>query len=124
MCVAWICWRLGRVTEIPCWVGRSLMHGLVIVKKWPVHPVSAMATEGGVQLGLEWVTLELLGVMALVLLVIGLAAPMSHMVILLRPASLPPMELVLVALLWCPGAGLRQLVLSCLGSMSQPCVQQ
>ena len=52
MCVAWIRCLLGRVTKRPLVVATSLMHGLLMARKWPVHPESAMALfGGGVQLG-------------------------------------------------------------------------
>jgi len=34
---------LGRETAMGIWAGRLLMQGAVVVRKWPVQPVSAMA---------------------------------------------------------------------------------
>jgi hypothetical protein len=41
------------MTWMPLLVGFSFVHGLSMTRKWPVHPVSAMAywVVGGVQLG-------------------------------------------------------------------------
>ena len=52
VCVDWMRCLLGKVTKRPSGVGTSLMHGLVMARKCPVQPESAMALlVGGVQLG-------------------------------------------------------------------------
>lgn len=82
------------------------MHGLAIVRKWPVQPVSAMACTilDGVQLE-ECLTNGLVGVMLLVLLHIAEAAPRSHWMVLVLAVVLPPIVLLRVAVDWWPGAG-------------------
>lgn len=71
-------------------------QGLSIVRKCPVHPVSAMAKIlGGVQ-RLLWVNRVLLGITALVDKHHVVAAPACQMV-LVRSLSLPPMALSRVA---------------------------
>ena len=81
---------------IPLGVGRWWMQGLFMVRKWPVHPVSAMAEEwGGVQL-LSGVTWLKLGVNAPVVKHHLVAAPICQRFLSLS-LTLPPMGLSLVA---------------------------
>jgi hypothetical protein len=43
VCVAQMRALLGMVTWMPCVVGVLAVQGVLVRRKWPVHPVSAMA---------------------------------------------------------------------------------
>ena len=46
MVAVWLAWMLepsGRRTLMPCATGVTLLQGLLSRRKWPVHPVSAIA---------------------------------------------------------------------------------
>jgi hypothetical protein len=84
---------------MPLAVGCSFVHGLSMTKKWPVHPVSAMANCGGGGVQLGWLKFgSLLGITALAKLNPVAVAPNCQLVARCMLASLPPMGLLHVAL--------------------------
>jgi hypothetical protein len=124
----------GSMTLIPGFASRLFLYGAVVVRKWPVQPVSAMAVvvvvfvRGGEEASVGVTRCAKLCFSAFTMVdsscLLGcLAVPLPYF-FGPQTLSLPPFLFLMVASSTWPSALLRQVALVCAAFLLEPCVQQ